>query len=292
MKFVRSLFLLTALLYASSSWSGVKAQSRTLRFGHEIMDVQDAAFGTLYEVAIGDDINVCWKYTQILGWNFVDAVKFFIELKWELAVINVGLVIHKSPLVYKQCMLILNDFTYIDAMFTLFNDGPFTFSLDTQIVENLMFNFGDIMYNQIQAKQAITERNYTTFGNTVARIVSDVFYINPTDYDVWSDINSLIIESSSSSLKVPSSFYNQLTVQAASSLPEWASGSAETLTKVGRVLDHVAAHQAPRIQDERTRTSREYAESYINTRTFKEEDAKDKDIQDMVMELSPKYYRR
>jgi len=95
------------------------------------MDAQDAAFGTLYEVVIGDDIDVCWTYSQILGWNIVDAVKFFVELKWELAVINVGLVIHKAPIVYTECLLIVSDFEYIDAMFTLFNKGPFTFALNS-----------------------------------------------------------------------------------------------------------------------------------------------------------------
>jgi hypothetical protein len=111
------------------------------------MDAQDAAFETLYEVTIGDDISTCWIYSQILGWNFIDALKFFFELKWELAVVNVGLVIHKSPIVYHECLLILYDFEYIDAMFTLFNEGPFTFALDSQIIENLMFNGGDIIYN-------------------------------------------------------------------------------------------------------------------------------------------------
>ena len=56
----------------------------------------------------------------------------------------------------------------------------------------------------------MSERNYTLFGETVARMISDVFYINPTDEDVWSDINSLIIKSDSESNKVPSSFYGAL----------------------------------------------------------------------------------
>ena len=293
MKFMKSILLLTVLLYFSSPSTTVSAQeSKTLRFGHEIMDVQDAAFGTLYSVAIGEDIAVCLKYTQILGWNFVDAMKFFVELKWELAIINVGLVIHKSPLVYKQCLLILSDIEYIDAMFTLFNQGPFTFSLETQIVENLMFNFGDIMYNQILAKDAIAERNYTVFGETVARIVSDVFYINPTDQNVWSDINSLIIESSSSSLKVPSSFYNALTVQASNGLEDWAMEPVTALSKVGRVLDRVAAHQAPKIQDEKARTKREFLDGYMKMKTFGHEDVGKKPLTDVVMELSPKYYRK
>ena len=174
------------------------------------MDAQDAAFGTLYQVVIGEDIDVCWNYTQILGWNLIDAIKFFIEFKWELAIINVGLVIHKSPIVYFECLLILNDISYIDTMFALFNAGPFTFNLDIQIIENLMFNLGDILYNEGLARSTLINRNYKGFGETVARMVSDIFYINPTDEDVWSDVNSLIIESDSSSKKVPSSFYNVL----------------------------------------------------------------------------------
>ena len=150
MKLVNQLtgILLLTVLLGECDFAQAQSQGEAnLRFGHEIMDAQDAAFGTLYQVVIGEDINICWTYTQILAWNAIDAVKFFFEFKWELAVINVGLVIHKSPIVYRECELILNDFQYIDAMFTLFNNGPFTFNLDTQIVENLMFNFGDIMFN-------------------------------------------------------------------------------------------------------------------------------------------------
>jgi len=70
-----------------------------------------------------------------------------------------------------------------------------------------MFNLGDILYNLVIADGAMKERNYSQFGMTVGSIISDIFYINPTDFDVWSDINSNVITSASSSLKVPSSFY-------------------------------------------------------------------------------------
>lgn len=156
-----------------------------------------------------------------MGWNFVDAIKFFLEFKWELAVINVGLVIHKSPIVYFECLNILNDITYIDTMFALYNAGPFTFNLNIQIIENLLFNLGDILYLEGQSRLMLVNRNYGGFGETVARLVSDIFYINPMDSDVWSDINSLIIESDSSSKKVPSSFYNVLNVQAPNNLQSW-----------------------------------------------------------------------
>lgn len=247
------------------------------------MDAQDAAFATLYQSVIGDDIDVCWKYTQILGWNFVDALKFFFEFKWELAVINVGLVIHKSPIVYSECLLILSDIEYIDAMFTLFNAGPFTFSLNTQIVENLMFNFGDIMFNQLEAKRTIGERDYAGFGATVARIISDVFYINPTDEDVWSSVNSMVIESSSSSRKVPSSFYNALTVQSAK--------PGDNLRKTAEVFNSVVAHQQPRVRDDKARSKRSVVEDVMNVEAFKEGDKEQKALSDMVQELSPQYHR-
>jgi len=78
-----------------------------------------------------------------------------------------------------------------------------------------MFNLGDILYNLIIADGAMRERDYSQFGNTVGSIISDIFYINPTDFDVWSDINSNVITSASSSLKVPSSFYQELKVESA-----------------------------------------------------------------------------
>ena len=119
-----------------------------------------------------------------------------------------------------------------------------------------------------------------------------MFYINPTDYNVWSDINSLIIESSSSSLKVPSSFYSALTVQAANDLQSWTKEPAAALSKVGRVLDRVVSHQAPRIRDDKARTKREITDRYMNMKAFGDEDAEKKPLSDMVMEMSPKYYRR
>ena len=93
------------------------------------------------------------------------------------------------------------------------------------------------------------DRDYAAFGATVARMVSDIFYINPTDEDVWSDVNSLIIESGSSSRKVPSSFYGALTVEASNTLQPYDK-PLQTMMKVGHIIDAVAAHQKPRIQDD------------------------------------------
>jgi hypothetical protein len=50
-------------------------------------------------------------------------------------------------------------------------------------------------------------RDYYNFGVMIGYIVSDLIYINPVSNPVWQNLNSRIIVSDSSSLKVPSSFY-------------------------------------------------------------------------------------
>ena len=53
-------------------------------------------------------------------------------------------------------------------------------------------------------------RDYYNFGAMIGYIVSDLLYINPVSYPVWSDDNSHVILSDTSSLKVPSSFYQPI----------------------------------------------------------------------------------
>ena len=137
----------------------------------------------------------------------------------------------------------------------------------------------------------MVSRDYAAFGETVARMVSDVFYINPTDEDVWSDVNSLIIESESSSKKVPSSFYGALTVEASNPAQPW-SEPVNTLKKVGHFIDAVAAHQKPRIRDEKTKTKRDKHDKIMSLESYKEEDIKGKGIADAMSEMSPKYQRK
>jgi hypothetical protein len=53
-------------------------------------------------------------------------------------------------------------------------------------------------------------RDYYSFGIYVGSIVSDLLYINPVSNPVWGNSNSHIILSDTSSLKVPSSFYQPI----------------------------------------------------------------------------------
>jgi hypothetical protein len=72
-----------------------------------------------------------------------------------------------------------------------------------------MFNLGDILYDMQTALQYMEKRDYYNFGIYVGSIVSDLLYINPVS-NLWSNLNSHIILSDSSSLKVPSSFYQPI----------------------------------------------------------------------------------
>ena len=155
----------------------------------------------------------------------------------------------------------------------------------------MLFNLGDILYNEQEAKKTLINRDYAAFGANVARMISDVFYINPTDEDVWSDVNSLIIESDSSSKKVPSSFYGQLVVEAPSpnSALSLLSKPVHTLQKVGHIIDAVAAHQKPRIRDDKSRSQRKERRQVMELKTFGEDDVRQHGISAAMEELSPKY---
>ena len=134
-------------------------------------------------------------------------------------------------------------------------------------------------------------RDYFSFGATVARIIADVFYINPTDEAVWSEAASLIIESESSSLKVPSSFYGALTVEASNPQLPWAA-TAAAVGKVGsQILGTVVSHQAPLIRDAKVKTQLSHRDNFMQTKSFEADDMK-KPIEDVVMQMSPKYYRK
>ena len=124
------------------------------------------------------------------------------------AVITFGLIIHKSPLVYYECKFVYQDISYFDTTTIPILSGNFnSISLWTHILENLMFNLGDVLFDLGMGFKYIEFRDYYNFGTMVGYMVSDLLYINPTSFPVWANSNSHIILSDISSLKVPSSFY-------------------------------------------------------------------------------------
>ena len=62
---------------------------------------------------------------MIVFWNIVDLVKYAFFDPF-LAVITFGLIIHKSPLVYYQCMFVYQDISYFDTTLIPVLSGTFT----------------------------------------------------------------------------------------------------------------------------------------------------------------------
>lgn len=125
-----------------------------------------------------------------------------------LSVVTFGLIIHKSPLVYNECILVYQDISYFDTTIIPTLSGNFNdVSLWSHILEDLMFNLGDVLFDLGMGFKYIEFRDYYNFGTMVGYIVSDLLYINPTSFPVWANSNSHVILSDTSALKVPSSFY-------------------------------------------------------------------------------------
>ena len=125
-----------------------------------------------------------------------------------LSVVTFGLIIHKSPLVYNECILVYQDISYFDTTIIPTLSGNFNdVSLWSHILEDLMFNLGDVLFDLAMGFKYIEFRDYYNFGTMVGFIVSDLLYINPTSFPVWANSNSHVILSDTSALKVPSSFY-------------------------------------------------------------------------------------
>jgi hypothetical protein len=125
-----------------------------------------------------------------------------------LSVVTFGLIIHKSPLVYNQCILVYQDISYFDTTIIPTLSGTLNdVSLWSHILEDLMFNLGDVLFDLGMGFKYIEFRDYYNFGTMVGYIISDLLYINPTSFPVWANSNSHVILSDTSALKVPSSFY-------------------------------------------------------------------------------------
>ena len=87
----------------------------------DIMNVNDGAFQGLMNQTIMNDARSCYKYSMVLFWDGVDAIKYgFIDPP--LAVTTIGLMMHKSPIIYYQCGAVVTDIEYIDTIFKLFDD--------------------------------------------------------------------------------------------------------------------------------------------------------------------------
>jgi len=109
------------------------------------MYASDGVFLGTINMMFLHDIQTCYNYSLVILWNSVDTIKYaFIDPF--LAVESFGLVIHKSPIVYKQCIRLFSDLKYLEETFSLFNNIK-DLNLWMHLLENLLFNFGDVWRN-------------------------------------------------------------------------------------------------------------------------------------------------
>jgi hypothetical protein len=83
---------------------------------------------------------------MIVFWNFVDMIKY-IPIDPFLSIVTLGLILHKTPLVYKNCYYVYLRIVYFDqTLFPMFSSYFTSFTLWAHLVEDIMFNLGDILY--------------------------------------------------------------------------------------------------------------------------------------------------
>ena len=178
----------------------------------EIIESTDGAFLGAMNMVMVFDIMTCYKYSMVLFWNGVDTFKYILFDPW-LAIESFGLMIHKSPLVYQQCHLILNDTAYLETTWQTF-DNVTSENLWMHLSENFIYNLGDIFRNLIEGREYLAESNFTMYGQSIGQIVADLFFINPHDQLVWTEENSAVIFGAGQTYKIQSQFFNELEVQA------------------------------------------------------------------------------
>ena len=163
------------------------------------MNAVDGNIYAFWNSSFGTDISTCENYGLIVFWNFVDMIKYVVIDPF-LSIMTFGLILHKIPLVYKACYFVYLDITYFDdTIIPMFSTYFNSFTLWTHISEDLLFNLGDVLFNLQLALQYIAIRDYYNFGSMIGYIISDLLYINPVSYPVWSNSNSHIILSDTSS---------------------------------------------------------------------------------------------
>ena len=91
------------------------AEDELFRDPNDLISVYDGAFESFQNLTFMDDALICNKYMQILFWDGVDAYRYGFNDTY-LAVYTFGLIMHKSPIIYKECFRLVDDITYLDEI--------------------------------------------------------------------------------------------------------------------------------------------------------------------------------
>lgn len=93
---------------------------------------------------------------------------------------------HKSPIIYKECYRLIDDITYLDQVVSDY-DKVASVSIYTGLMENLIWNMGDILKNMIEAQENLNARSYFEYGKNIGQIVANIFFVNPVDQAIWTE---------------------------------------------------------------------------------------------------------
>ena len=105
---------------------------------------------------------------------------FFLSWDINTAIYEVFVVIHKAPIVFKECMRPVGDIEYIDELFVdSFDIRNLNFWI--HIFENVLFNSGDIYQNIIYSHQSFVASEWFYFGGHLGKIMSDLFIVSTLD---------------------------------------------------------------------------------------------------------------
>lgn len=110
------------------------------------------------------------------------------------ALYSVAFGLHKSPIAYNECKNLQYDLKLFTDFYTIF----FTQSIDTWGAEltlicwNTFYNWVDLLYEFIVLEQVYKERIWTSTGEYMAKITSDIFFKSPIT-KTWNYKNSDVL---------------------------------------------------------------------------------------------------
>jgi len=73
---------------------------------------------------------------------------------------------HKSPIIYKECFRLVDDITYLDEIIEDY-DSAQSVKIYTGLIDNLIWNLGDILKNVIEARENLNDRLYFDYGKNI-----------------------------------------------------------------------------------------------------------------------------
>ena len=82
---------------------------------------------------------------MIVAWNLVDLIKYSYVDPF-LATVTAGLIIHKTPVVYRTCNYTIVDVSQFDNVTYNFYGDMLGLDNTYHLLENEFFNGGDILY--------------------------------------------------------------------------------------------------------------------------------------------------